>query len=144
MICVLVAEDARAVRETLVALLDLEPDIAVAAAVASGDQVVPAALKHRPHVALLDIGLPGINGIAAAADLAIRLPGCRVLILTGLQAPGDLDAARRAGACGFLLKDGPADELIDAVRAVARGEQVSDSRLAGPAPDGQGGPPQLG
>jgi two-component system response regulator DesR len=137
---VLVAEDARAVRETLVALLDLEADIEVAAAVASGDQVVPAAVEHQPDVALLDIGLPGIDGIAAAAGLAGRVPGCRVLILTGLPASGNLDAAWRAGACGFLLKDGPADELIEAVRAVARGEQVIDTRLSSQAPGGQGGP----
>ena len=81
---VLVAEDTRAVRDTLTALLDLEPDIEVAGAVASGDQVVPAALAHRPDVALLDIGLPGTDGIAAAGDVARRVPGCRVLILTGL------------------------------------------------------------
>ena len=136
----LVAEDARAVRETLVALLDLEADIEVAAAVASGDQVVPAAVEHQPDVALLDIGLPGIDGIAAAAVPAGRVPGCRVLILTGLPAPGNLDAAWRAGACGFLLKDGPADELIEAVRAVARGEQVIDTRLSSQAPGGLGGP----
>ena len=136
----LVAEDARAVRETLVALLDLEADIEVAAAVASGDQVVPAAVEHQPDVALLDIGLPGIDGIAAAAGLAGRVPGCRALILTGLPAPGNLDAAWRAGACGFLLKDGPADELIEAVRAVARGEQVIDTRLSSQAPGGLGGP----
>jgi two-component system response regulator DesR len=137
---VLVAEDATAVRETLVALLDLEADIEVAVAVASGDQVVPAALEHRPDVALLDIGLPGTDGIAAAADLAGRVPGCRVLILTGLQKPGNLDAARQAGARGFLLKDRPADQLIEAVRAVAHGEQVTDPRLAGQAPGSQAGP----
>lgn len=131
---VLVAEDARAVRETLVALLDLEEDIEVAAAVAAGDQIVPAALEHRPDVAVLDIGLPGVSGLAAAAELSRRLPACRVLILTGLQAPDHLRAARQAGACGFLLKDGPADELITAVRVVARGGQVIDSRLPGQAP----------
>lgn len=132
MIGVLVAEDVPAVRQTLTALLGLEPDIEVRAAVASGDQIVPAALEHHPHVALLDIGLPGTGGITAAAELARRLPACRVLILTGIEEPGNLEAAIGAGACGFLLKDGPADELIAAVRAVARGEQVIDPRLAGP------------
>jgi two-component system response regulator DesR len=97
---VLVAEDVRMVRDTLVALLGLEADIEVAAAVASGDQIVPAALEHRPDVALLDIGLPGADGLTAAAELAGRLPGCRVLILTGLEASGNLGAAMRAGACG--------------------------------------------
>jgi two-component system, NarL family, response regulator DesR len=131
---VLIGEDVAVVRETLAALLGLEPGIEVAAALASGDRVVPAALEHRPDVALLDIGLPGTDGLTTAAELRQRCPGCRVLILTGLEAPGNLDAAMRAGARGFLLKDGPAGELIDAVRAVARGERVLDRRLAGRAP----------
>jgi two-component system response regulator DesR len=130
---VLVAEDVGVVRDTLVALLGLEADIEVTAAVASGDQILPAALQHRPDVAVLDIGLPGTDGLTAAARLAARLPGCRVLILTGLEATGNLDAALRAGARGFLLKDSPAGELIGAVREVARGARVIDSRLAGPA-----------
>lgn len=140
---VLVAEDAQAMRETLVALLDLEPGIEVAAAVASGESIVPAALEHRPDVALLDIGLPGVDGLSAAAQLAGRLPDCRVLILTGLEAPGNLDAAVHAGVHGFLLKEKPADELIGAIRAVARGERVIDSRLAGPASGPQAGPRHL-
>ena len=135
MIKVLVAEDARQVRETLVALLGLEGDIEVAAALASGDQVVPAALEHRPDVALLDIGLPGTDGITAAAQLATRLPGCRVLILTGMAEPAALSAALRAGVSGYLLKDDSAEHLIGAVRAVARGDPVFDDRLVGPAPD---------
>jgi two-component system response regulator DesR len=138
---VLIAEDAAVVRDTLVSLLGLEPDIEVAAAVAAGDQIVPAALQHRPDVALLDIGLPGVDGLTAAGELRTRLPSCRVLILTGLDAPANLDAALRAGVRGFLLKDEPAGELIGAVRAVARGVQVIDSRLAGLAhrPDGDPG-----
>lgn len=138
---VLIAEDAAVVRDTLVSLLGLEPDIEVAAAVAAGDQIVPAALQHRPDVALLDIGLPGVDGLTAAGELRTRLPSCRVLILTGLDAPANLDAALHAGVRGFLLKDEPAGELIGAVRAVARGVQVIDSRLAGLAhrPDGDPG-----
>jgi two-component system response regulator DesR len=131
---VLVAEDVAAVRDTVVALLGLEPDIEVVTAVASGDQIVPAALRYRPDVTLLDIGLPGTDGLTAAAQLAGQLPGCRVLILTGLETTANLDAAVRAGVSGFLLKDGPADDLISAVRAVARGERVIDPRLAGTAP----------
>ena len=127
------------VRQTLAALLGLEDDIQVAVAVGAGDQVVPAALEHRPDVALLDIGLPKVDGLTAAAELARWLPGCRVLILTGLAAPDTLGLALRAGACGLLLKDGPAGELIDAVRAVARGERVIDGRLAGQEAD-PGGP----
>jgi two-component system, NarL family, response regulator DesR len=123
---VLIAEDAAVLRETLAALLDLEEDIEVAAVVAAGDQVMPAALEHRPDVALLDVALPGTDGISAAAELTARLPRCRVLILTGLDVPGNLEAAMRAGVSGFLLKDGPADRLIAALRAVARGERVID------------------
>jgi two-component system response regulator DesR len=135
---VLVAEDVPVVRETLAVLLGLEPDIQVVAALGSGDEIVPAALANRPDVALLDIGLPGTDGLTAAAELGLRVPGCRVLILTGLEAPGNLATARRVGASGFLLKDGPADELITAVRAVAHGEKVFDPRLADPAPGADG------
>ena len=131
---VLLAEDVTVVRDTLAALLGLEPDIEVTAALASGDQIVPAALAQRPDVALLDIGLPGTSGLTAAAELARSLPACKVLILTGLQSPGNLDAALAAGARGFLLKDVPADDLIAAVRAVARGEQIIDPRLADALP----------
>jgi two-component system, NarL family, response regulator DesR len=137
---VLLAEDVPVVRDTLAALLGLEPDIEVTAALASGDQIAPAALAQRPDVALLDIGLPGTSGLAAAAELARDLPGCKVLILTGLEACGNLDAALRAGARGFLLKDIPAEDLIAAVRAVARGEQVIDPRLAGALPGPGEGP----
>lgn len=139
LIRVLFAEDVRVVRETVEALLDMEEDIDVVASVTSGDQVVPAALEHQPDVALLDIGLPGVSGLEATAELSRRLPGCRVLILTGLEAPGHLGAALQAGASGFLLKDGPADALISAVRAVIRGEQVIDSRLSGHETGGRTG-----
>lgn len=126
---VLIAEDVAVVRETLAALLGLEEDIEVAATLAAADQIVPTALEQRPDVALLDIAMPGGDGIAAAGELAARLPGCRVLILTGLEEPGNLDPALRAGVSGFLLVEGPADELIAAVRAVTRGERVIDPRL---------------
>jgi two-component system, NarL family, response regulator DesR len=126
---VLVAEDVRVVRETLVALLALEEDIDVVAALATGDRIVPAALQHHPDVALLDIDLPGVDGLTAAAELAARLPGCRVLIVTGLGTPGNLRQALAIGVPGFLLKDGLAGELIDAVRTVAYGGQVIDPRL---------------
>lgn len=121
---VLVAEDADAYRDTLVALLDLEEDLEVVAELASGDHIVPAALAHHPDVALLDIDLPGTDGLTAAAQLRERLPACRILILTGLAAPDSLGRALAAGVSGFLAKDDPADDLVDAVRRVARGERV--------------------
>jgi two-component system response regulator DesR len=137
---VLIAEDIRAVRETVAALIGLEGDIEVAAAVAAGDQVIPAALAHRPDVALLDVGLPGTDGITAAAELAARLPWCKVLILTGADKPATLAAALAAGVSGYLLKDRPAGDLIGAIRAVARGERAIDDRMAHPAPGREQGP----
>ena len=122
----LIAADVRLVRETLVALFSLEEDIDVVGAVASGERIVPAAIEHRPDVALLDIGLPGVDGVSAAADLADHLPECRVLILTGPGTPTMLRRAAAAGVSGFLVKDASAQTLIDAVRAVARGPRPAD------------------
>ena len=121
---VLIAEDVDVVRETLAAILDLEEGLEVIASLATGDGIVPEALRCQPDVALLDIDLPGTDGLTAAAELRDRLPSCRVLILTGLAGPDVLDHARAAGVAGFLVKDERADTLIDAVRRVARGERV--------------------
>jgi two-component system, NarL family, response regulator DesR len=117
---VLVAEDMRILRETLVTLFSLEDDIEVVAQVAAGTSIVAAAIEHRPDVALLDIGLPGADGLSAAAELAGRLPGCKVVVLTALGTPDLRRRAAAAGASGFLLKDVPAETLIDAVRSAAR------------------------
>lgn len=121
---VLIAEDMAVLRETLVALLQLEDDLEVVAEVGHGDRIVPAALEHRPDVALLDIDLPVMDGLKAAAELRVRLPACRVLVLTGLAWPDRVARSRAAGAAGILVKDAPADVLADAVRRVARGERV--------------------
>lgn len=141
---VLIAEDVRVVRETLVALLALEDDIEVVAAVAAGDRIVPAAMEYHPDVAVLDIDLPGADGLTAAAELATRLPGCRALILTGLGTPENLRRALAAGVPGFLLKDGPAGELIAAVRTVAGGGRVIDPRLGQVAGSSRADPPAAG
>lgn len=110
---------------------------------ASGDQVAPAALEHRPEVVLLDIGLPGMDGIAVAAQVAAQVLSCGVLILTGRQAPDSLEAAPGAGVSGYLLKDVPAEVLIVAVRAVIRGERVIDARLAGRVQGWEPGQPRV-
>ena len=121
------------VRGALAALLGLEPDIEVVAEVGRGDQVVPRAVDCRPHVALLDIEMPGQDGIAVAARLRQALPGCRVLMLTTFGRPGYLRRAMASGASGFLLKDAPAGELAVAIRRTMAGERVVDSQLAAQA-----------
>ena len=133
MIRVLLAEDQAMVRGALAGLLSLEPDIEVVAQVARGDEVLPAALEHRPDIALLDIEMPGIDGLDAAAQLRVALPDCQVLILTTFGRPGYLRRAMEHGAAGFLLKDAPAEELARAIRAARRGERVVDPGLAAAA-----------
>jgi two-component system, NarL family, response regulator DesR len=130
MIKVLLAEDMHMVRGALVALLNLEPDIEVVADVASGDQIIPTARKHRPDVAVIDIDLPGMDGLTAASELHEQLPGCRTLILTSLGRPGTLRRALSARVGGFILKDAPAAELAEAIRGVAVGRRVVDGQLA--------------
>lgn len=130
MIRVLVAEDMRILRDTLVAVLGLEDDLEVVAEVASGDRIVSEALRYHPDVAVLDIDLPGIDGLSAAAELREKLPDCRVLILTGLARPGYLRQAVAAHASGLMLKDAPSEELVTAVRKVAAGGRVFDPDLA--------------
>ncbi|MFE7636359.1 MULTISPECIES: DNA-binding response regulator [unclassified Kitasatospora] len=130
MIRVLLAEDMSMVRGALMALLAYEEDLEVVADVERGDQVVPTALEVRPDVAVLDIDLPGLDGLRAAAELYEKLPGCRTLVLTGLVRPAHLRAALSARALGFLGKDAPARELAAAIRKVAAGERVVDPELA--------------
>ncbi|MBT2875338.1 response regulator transcription factor [Streptomyces cellulosae] len=130
---VLLAEDQGMMRGALALLLGMEPDIEVVAQVGTGDAIVDAVLTHRPDVALLDIELPGLSGLDAAAELRERAPGCRVLILTTFGRPGYLRRAMDAGAAGFLVKDGPVEELATAVRRVLAGETVVDPGLAAAA-----------
>jgi two-component system response regulator DesR len=126
---IMVAEDMRILRETLVAVLSLEADIEVVAEVPTGGAIVPAAVECRPDVAVLDIDLPGVDGLTAAGQLHELLPDCRVLILTVLGRPAHLRKALAMHVSGFLVKDAPADELIAAVRRVAAGERVFDAEL---------------
>ncbi|MFD4192054.1 response regulator transcription factor [Amycolatopsis thermoflava] len=126
----LLADDQELIRQALRVLLDLEPDFEVVASVGRGDEVTAAALEHRPDVALLDIDMPGLDGLAAAAVLAAQVPGCRVIILTTFGRTGYLRRAMEAGAAGFVVKDAPADTLADAIRQVAAGERVVDPALA--------------
>jgi two-component system response regulator DesR len=130
MIRVLLAEDQAMVRGALAALLGREKDIEVVAEVARGDEVVQMALVTQPDVALLDIEMPGGDGLAAARALQTALPGCRSVILTTFGRSGYLRRAMESGAVGFLLKDAPASELAVALRRVLVGERVVDPDLA--------------
>ena len=127
---VLLAEDQAMVRGALSALLSREQDIEVVAEVARGDEVVQAALASQPDVALLDIEMPGGDGLAAAQALQKARPSCRSVILTTFGRSGYLRRAMESGAVGFLLKDAPAAELAVAVRRVIAGERVVDPELA--------------
>ena len=130
MIRLLIADDQELIRSALAALLDLEEDFSVVASVGRGDEVVASALATSPDVALLDIEMPGIDGLAAAAILAVQVPSCRTLIVTTFGRPGYLRRAMESGAYGFVVKDTPVEQLADAIRRVASGERVVDPALA--------------
>jgi two-component system response regulator DesR len=130
MIRLLLADDQALVRGALAALLDLESDLEVVAEVGRGDEVVAAAVAHRPDVALVDVEMPGLDGIAATRALREHMPSVRVLIVTTFGRPGYLRRAIQAGAAGFVVKDTPARQLADAVRRVHAGLRVVDPALA--------------
>ncbi|HEX5289469.1 MAG TPA: response regulator transcription factor [Streptosporangiaceae bacterium] len=129
----MIAEDQAMVRQALVALLGLEPDIEVVAQAATGDEALAMAGKHQPDVAVLDIEMPGPSGIEVARQLRQDGFGGQVVIVTTFGRPGYLRAAMAAGASGFLLKDAPAVQLAQAIRRVAAGERVVDPALAAAA-----------
>ena len=130
---VLIAEDQAMVRGALSALLSLEGDLEIVAEASRGDEVVPAALRYSPDVALVDIEMPGGDGLSAAAALKERLPSCRVIILTTFGRAGYLRRAMQSGAVGFLLKDAPSSELAASIRRAMAGERVVDPVLAAAA-----------
>jgi|SRR5579883_494792 two-component system response regulator DesR len=130
MIRVLLAEDQAMVRGALAALLTLEGDIEIVAEVGRGDEVVPKALATKPDVALLDIEMPGCDGLTAAGALHAELPSCKVMILTTFGRPGYLRQAMQSGVVGFLLKDAPATQLATAIRRAVAGERIIDPGLA--------------
>jgi two-component system response regulator DesR len=136
----LLADDQALVRQALAALLELEDDFEVVAEVGRGDEVVAAARRAAPDVALLDIEMPGLDGLAAATALGRELPGVRVIILTTFGRPGHLRRAMESGALGFVVKDAPAEQLADAFRRFAAGGRVVDPARAsanlagGPSP----------
>ncbi|MFL1380153.1 MULTISPECIES: response regulator [unclassified Nocardiopsis] len=130
MIRVLVADDQAMVRGALATVLDLESDIEVVAQAGDGARALALAREVRPDVALLDVRMPGGDGIEVCAELTGSLPGCRVLMCTTFGRPGYLTRALRAGASGFVVKDASPEDLVDAVRRVHRGLRVVDPDLA--------------
>jgi two-component system, NarL family, response regulator DesR len=133
MIRVLVAEDMHLIRGALIALIGLEADMEVVAELERGDEIEATALLLRPDVAVLDIDLPGLDGLAAAQQLQTSLPECQTLILTGLSQPSHLLRALQGKIRGFLPKDAPAAQLADAIRRIAAGERVLDPVLVAAA-----------
>jgi two-component system response regulator DesR len=116
--------------DAMAALLDMEPDLKVVAEVGRGDEVLAAVLANSVDVALLDVEMPGLDGVAAARALHKAVPACRVLMVTTFGRPGYLRQAMAAGASGFIVKDTPARQLADAVRRVHEGLRVVDPGLA--------------
>lgn len=129
MIRILLADDQALVRGALAALLDLEKDLEVVAQVGSGADVLAAVREHAPDVALLDIEMPGLDGIEATRGV-VAGTATRVLVVTTFGRPGYLRRALQAGASGFVVKDVPATQLADAVRRVHAGLRVVDPTLA--------------
>ena len=130
MIKLLLADDQALVRGAMAALLDMEPDLKVVAEVGRGDEVVNAVRDHEVDVAVLDVEMPGMDGVAAARELHRAVPACRVLMVTTFGRAGYLRQAMAAGASGFIVKDTPARQLADAVRRVHEGLRVVDPALA--------------
>lgn len=130
---VLLADDQALIREALAALLSFEPDIEVVAQVGRGDEVVPAVAAHDVDVALLDIEMPGMDGLAAASELHRAKPGVKIVILTTFGRPGFLRRAMESGVSAFIVKDSPPDRLATAVRRALAGERVIDPDLAAAA-----------
>ncbi|MEC3952758.1 response regulator transcription factor [Nocardia sp. CDC153] len=130
MIKLLLADDQALVRGALAALLSLEPDLDVVAEVGRGDEVLAAVERTAPDVILMDVEMPGLDGISAAAQVHAAHPEVRILVVTTFGRPGFLRRAIDAGASGFVVKDTPARELADAVRRVHMGLRVVDPALA--------------
>ncbi|REE99641.1 response regulator transcription factor [Thermomonospora umbrina] len=133
MIRVLLADDEHLIRGAVAALLGLQPDLEVVAEVGRGDEVLDAVRAHDPDVAVLDIDMPGADGLTVAEHLRAAGARCAVCILTSLGRPGYLRRAMAAGVRGFIAKDAPAEELAAAVRKVHSGGRYLDAELAATA-----------
>lgn len=130
MIRIFLAEGASLLRGGLVALFEDVKDLDVVAAVGSGEQVLATARRRRPDVALIDVGLPGLDGFAAACAIREAVPDCRTVLMSGRRRTGDLRRAVAAGAAGLVLKDTSPGDLVDAIRRAANGACVIDPDMA--------------
>lgn len=126
----LIADDQALVRGALGALLDLEDDLEVCVLAADGAEALRLVAETKPDVCLMDIQMPGMDGVEATRRIREVSPGTRVLIVTTFARPGYLRAALDAGASGFIVKDTPAEQLAEAVRRVHAGLRVLDPALA--------------
>jgi two-component system response regulator DesR len=133
MIRVLLADDENLIRAALAALLGLETDLEVVAQAADGRAAIDAALAHRPDVAVIDLEMPALDGLAVTAELAKALPSCAVVILTGRGRPAHLQRVLAAGGKGFLPKGSPGGALADVIRRVYAGDRYVDPSLAAEA-----------
>ncbi|MCI9887396.1 response regulator transcription factor [Micrococcales bacterium 31B] len=127
---IVIADDQSLVRGALAVMLGLEPDLEVVAEAGDGAEALAAVAAHAPDVALLDVQMPGMDGIDVAATVRTRHPATRVLMVTTFGRPGYLRRALQAGASGFVVKDTPARQLADAIRRVHQGLRVVDPQLA--------------
>jgi DNA-binding NarL/FixJ family response regulator len=130
-LAVLIVDDHPVVREGLRGMLAAEPAIRVVAEAASGDEAVVMAKRHLPDVVLMDLRMPGSDGVQATAGIVAAVPGARVVVLTTYESDADIVRAVEAGATGYLLKDTPRQDLVAAIRAAARGETVLGPTVAG-------------
>lgn len=121
---VLIADDHPVVRDGLIAMLGTQPDFVVVAEASDGREMVVQAVQHAPDVVLLDLEMPGLDGVEALWQLRARLPNARVLVFTAFDTDERIIGAIQAGAQGYLLKGAPREELFGAIRAVARGESL--------------------
>ncbi len=123
---VLVVDDHAVVRRGLAALLATDPDLVVVGEAASGEEAVRLAAAVNPHVVLLDLLMPGMNGVAAAPRIKMAAPGAAILMLTSYTDADLIEPALAAGALGYLLKTASTDEVLSAIRRVADGRRVLD------------------
>jgi DNA-binding NarL/FixJ family response regulator len=124
MISIVLVDDHPVVRVGLRGMLEAADDLRVIGEAGSGDEAVVLAAALRPDVVLMDLRMPGTDGVAATARIVEQFPGVRVLVLTTYDTDADILRAIEAGATGYLLKDTPVAVLIDAIRAASRGETV--------------------